>query len=117
MSSVDLSESLAVIAHQVELPPTCFSLGLEELTIPGHGKSPPDWERRDIVLLVDTGKPILVIQGCPGDAAVARGVGRDGAACDDGDFLSVGDPRHERLCFVVRILILAKMEVSRGKER
>lgn len=58
-----------IVPHEVELATRRPSLILKMLTIPSHRQSIAHWETRNVVLVVDTSKPILVLERSPGEVA------------------------------------------------
>jgi hypothetical protein len=77
------------------------------LTIPCHRQSITHRETRNVVLVVDTSKPVLVLERSPGKVATV-----DVSASDQRNLLGSGELRSECLRFLVSILIDSEVDCS-----
>lgn len=75
------------------------------LTVPSHRQSVAHRETRNVILVVDTSKTVLVLERSPGEVATI-----DVSTSNQGDLLGNGELRSERFRFLVSILIDSKVD-------
>lgn len=95
-----------VVAHEVKLTTRSIGLGVEVVFVPGHSQGVAHGESRDIVLVVDSSKAVLVGKRRPRGA-----VGRVYiAASDDGNLFSIGQTSDKGFGFRVSFSKLAELD-------
>lgn len=94
-----------IVSHEVELAPRRFSLVLHMLTVPCHRQSVTHRETRNVILVVDTSKPVLVLKRSPGEVTTI-----DTPTSDQGNLLSSGELRSEYFRLLVSILVDSKVD-------
>ena len=94
-----------VVPHEVELATRSLGLILNMLTIPSHRQSITHRETRNVILVVDTSKPILVLERSPGEVTTV-----DVSTSDQRDLLGSGELRSECFRFLISIIVDSKVD-------
>jgi hypothetical protein len=94
-----------IVSHEVELATRRLDLILHVLAVPCHRQGVPHRESGNVILVVDTSKPILVLERRPGEFATV-----DIFTSDERHFLSSTELRRERFCFLVSSLVDPKVD-------